>query len=63
MQGLDNAMLGNISGDFSTNNLEKTALNGFVYDFSVDYRAFDTSSIINIDKYLVKKHKIKFCLV
>ena len=26
-----------------------------VYDFSVDYRAFDTSNIINIHKYLMKK--------
>ena len=42
--------LGNISGDF-----EKTGLNGGVFDFSVDYRAFGTSNIINIHKYLMKK--------
>ena len=26
---------------------------------SVDYRAFDTSNIIDIHKYLMKKHDIK----
>ena len=35
---------------------KKTGLNGYVYDFSVDYRAFD---IINIHKYLMKKHDMK----
>ena len=31
--------LGNISKDFSVNNMKKTGLNGYVYDFSVDYNA------------------------
>ena len=52
--------LGRISGDFLANNMmKKPGLNGCVYDSSVDYRAFDTSSIINIHKYLMKKHDIK----
>ena len=50
--------LENISVDFSANNMIKTVLNGSVYN-SVDYRAFDTSKIIDIHKYLVKKHDIK----
>ena len=29
---------GNISGDFSANNMKKTGLNECVYNFSVDYR-------------------------
>ena len=33
-----------------------------MYDFSVDYRAFDTSNIIDIHKYLMEKHYIKQCL-
>ena len=33
--------LGNISGDFSANNMK-------MHDFSVDYRAFDAINIINI---------------
>ena len=57
--------LGNISGDISANNLKKkktktkTGINGCVYHFSVDYRAFDTGNIITIHKYLMKKHNIK----
>ena len=51
--------LGNISKDFATNNMKKTGLNGYVYQFSVDNNIIDTSSIINIHKYLMKKHDIK----
>ena len=38
---------------------KKAELNRCVYNFSVDYRAFDTSNIIDIHKYLMKKHDIK----
>ena len=51
--------LGNISGDFSANYMKKTGLNGFVYDFSVVYRIFDTNNIINIHESLMKKRDIK----
>ena len=51
--------LGNISGDFSANNMDKTELDEYVYDFSVDYRVFDASNIMDIHKYLMKKHDIK----
>ena len=51
--------LGNISRDFSANNMKKTGLNGCVYDFSVNYKTFDTTDIIDIHKYLMKKHNIK----
>ena len=47
--------LGNISGNFSANIMKKTGLNGYVCNFSVDYRAFNTSDILNIYKYLMKK--------
>ena len=51
--------LGNISKDFSVNNIKKKAgLNGCVYDFSFDHRAFDINDISNIHKYLMKKHDI-----
>ena len=39
--------LGNISKYFSANNMKKTGLNGCVYNFSVDYRPFDTSNIFD----------------
>ena len=51
----------NILGDFSANNMKKkkTGLNRWVYDFSVDYKTYDPSNIIDIHKYLIKKHNIK----
>ena len=51
--------LGDILKDFSVDNMENTGLNGDIYDFSVDYNIIDTSSIIDIHKYLMKKHNIK----
>ena len=52
--------LQNISKDFTANNLKKkTGLNGYVNEFSVDYNVIDTSNIIDIHKYLTKKHDIK----
>ena len=51
--------LRDISGDFTANNMKITELNGCVYDSSVDYRAFDTSNIIDIHKYFMKKHGAK----
>ena len=51
--------LGNILGSFSDKNMKNTELNGCVYNFFDDYRAFDTSNIIDIHKYLMKKRKTK----
>ena len=51
--------LGNISKDFSVDNMKKT---GYVYDVSVDYNAIAVADILNIHKYLMKKHDIKWCL-
>ena len=47
--------LGNISGNFSANNVKKTGLKKNVSDFSVGFNVIDTSNIINIHKYLMKK--------
>ena len=38
---------------------KQTGLNGYMYEFSVDYRAFDTSNTINIHKYSMKKYDRK----
>ena len=46
--------LGNISRDFSVENMKKTGLKGYVYDFSVDYNAIAVSDILDIHKYLMK---------
>ena len=51
--------LGNISKDFSANNMKKTGLSGYVHDFSVDYDAIAVDGILDIHQYLMKKHDIK----
>ena len=49
--------LGNISKDWSVDNMERTGLNGYVCDFSVDYNAIPTTVIIpHIHKYLMVKY-------
>ena len=46
---------GNISKYWSIDNMKKTGLNGYVYDFSVNYDATDVNNIVDIHKYLMKK--------
>ena len=50
--------LGNISKDWSTDNMKKTGFNWYVYDFSVDYDPTDVDGIKDIQKYLMKKNNI-----
>ena len=50
--------LGNISDKFSVDNMKKTGLNGYVYDFSVDYDTIAVDDILDIHKYLMKKNGI-----
>ena len=50
--------LGNISKDWLIDNMKKTGLNGYVYDFSVDYKAVDVHHIKNIHKYFMKKNNM-----
>ena len=47
--------LGNISKDWSVDNMKKTGFTGYVYDFSVDYDPIAVDDIKNIQKYLIKK--------
>ena len=63
--------LGNVSKNFSADNLEKPRLYGYIYDCSVDYdRIFliekkknydsiDVANILDIHKYLMKKNNMK----
>ena len=37
----------------------KAGLNGYVYDFSVDYDAIAVDDILDILKYLMEKNNIK----
>ena len=51
--------LGIISKDISVDNMKKTELNGYVYDFSVAYDAIAVDDILDIHNYLMKKHSTK----
>ena len=48
---------GNISKDWSTDNMKRTGFTGYVYNFSVDYDATNVDDIKDIHKYLMKKKK------
>ena len=50
--------LGNISKDWSIDNIKRTGFTGYVYDFSADYEATDVDDIKDIHKYLMKKNDI-----
>ena len=50
--------LGNISEDISVANMKNTGLYGYVYDFSVDYRAIAVEKILDIHKSLMEKNNI-----
>ena len=50
--------LGNISKDWPVDNMKKTGLKGYVYDFSVDYDAIVVSDILDIHKYLMKNNNM-----
>ena len=47
--------LGNISKDFTINNIKKAGLGGVVKIFSVDYNPIDTNDVLDIHKYLMKR--------
>ena len=50
--------LGNISKDWSVDSMKDAGLNGYVYDFSVDYHAIAVDDILDIRKYLMKKNNM-----
>ena len=50
--------LGNISKDWSTDNMKKTGLTGYVYDFSADFSTVTFDDIKDIHNYLMKKNYI-----
>ena len=50
--------LGNISKDWSVDNMRRTGFTGNVYHFSVDYDPIANDDIKKIHKYLMKKNDI-----
>ena len=54
---------GNISKDWSVDNMKKTGFNGYIYDFSVDYDAIAVDDIKDIHKYSMKKNIVWYVRV
>ena len=50
--------LGNISKDWSVNNMKKIGFTGYVYDFSADYDVVKLDDIKDIHSYLMKENDI-----
>ena len=50
--------LGNISKDWSVDNMKRTGFNGYVYGFSVDYDTTAIDDILDFHKYLMRKSGI-----
>ena len=50
--------LGNISKDWTLDNMKKAGFNDYIYDFSVGYNAIAVFDILDIHKYLMEKNKI-----
>ena len=44
--------------DWPVDNMKKTGLNGYVYDFSFDYDAIAVDDILDIHTFLMKKNDI-----
>ena len=51
--------LGNISKGFSVDDMKKIGLNGYVYDFSVDYDAIIVDDTLDIHKYSMENNNTK----
>ena len=50
--------LDNISKDWSTDNMKKAGLTGYVFDFSADYNIVTVDDIKDVHKYLIEKNEI-----
>ena len=50
--------LGNISKDWTVDNIKKIGLNGYVYDFGADFDAIAVDDILGIHTYLMKKNNL-----
>ena len=50
--------LGNVSKDFSVDDMKKSGLKDYNHCFSVDYNGIAVANILDIRKYLMKKNEI-----
>ena len=51
--------LGNVSKNFSKDDMKRTGFYEYAYNFSVDYDATAVNDVLDIHKYLMKKRDIK----
>ena len=51
--------LGNISKDFTINNMKRTRLKGIIKFLSVDFNPIDINDILYLHGYIMKKCNIK----
>ena len=56
---VDRLCLGNVSNNLSNDNIRKTELYRYVYDFSVGYYSIDVDDILDIHKYLMNRGNVK----
>ena len=52
--------LGNISKNWSVDNMKKTGFTGYVFDFSVDYTVTVIDDVKDIHKYLMKENVLVY---
>ena len=52
--------LGNISKNWSVDNMKKTGFTGYVFDFSVDYNVTVIDDVKDIHKYLMKENVLVY---
>ena len=50
--------LGNISKDWSVDNMKRTGFTGYVYDFSAGYDDIEVDNINDVHKYLMERNNI-----
>ena len=55
--------LGNISKDWSADNMKRTGINGYIYEINVDYRNFNPSNIDSNVPVIHEYFKVKYCIV
>ena len=51
--------LSNISKECLVDNMKKSVLYGYKYHFSINYDSSDVDDILDIHKFLIKKHCMK----
>ena len=46
--------VGNISRDYTNDNMKKTRFNGYMFDSSINYNTIEAINTVDVHKYLMK---------